>query len=128
MRYIGYKIAWKLVIDISGSLNIFFLSHVFLIKLIKGLDSPENAHMLRITEKCWSHSYIFARLLMKSVHLVLRFQRWIWAMFLQTKKIPLKMPQCSASRQVQHPYSCRPLKFFPSILSSASSFKEMIKN
>lgn len=47
MHYIGYKIAWKLVIDISGSLNVFFLSQVFLIKLIKGLDSPENGSYVK---------------------------------------------------------------------------------
>lgn len=42
MHYIGYKIACKLVIDISDSLNVYFLSQVFLTKLIKGLDTPEN--------------------------------------------------------------------------------------
>lgn len=47
MHYIGYKITWKLVIDISGSLNVFFLSQVFLIKLIKGLDSPENGSYVK---------------------------------------------------------------------------------
>lgn len=47
MCYIGYKIAWKLIIDISGSLNVFFLSQVFLIKLIKGLDSPENGSYVK---------------------------------------------------------------------------------
>lgn len=47
MHYIGYKIACKLVIDISDSLNVFFLSQVFLIKLIKGLDSPENGSYVK---------------------------------------------------------------------------------
>lgn len=47
MHYIGYNIAWKLIIDISGSLNVLFLSQVFLIKLIKGLDSPENGSYVK---------------------------------------------------------------------------------
>lgn len=47
MHYIGYKIACKLVIDISDSLHVFFLLQVFLVKLIKGLDSPENGSYVK---------------------------------------------------------------------------------
>lgn len=58
MHYIVYKIAWKLVIDISSSLNVFFLPQVFLIKLIKGLDSPENgSYVKNNSEVLKSHFY-----------------------------------------------------------------------
>lgn len=51
MHYIGYKITCKLVIDISDSLNVFFLLQVFLVKLIKGLDSPENGSYVKNNSK-----------------------------------------------------------------------------
>lgn len=58
MHYIVYKIAWKLVIVISSSLNVFFLPQVFLIKLIKGLDSPENgSYVKNNSEVLKSHFY-----------------------------------------------------------------------
>lgn len=58
MNYIEYKIAWELIIDISGSLNVFFVSQVFLIKLIKGLDSPEGgSYVKNNSEMLKSHFY-----------------------------------------------------------------------